>query len=181
MFEVESGILPSATGRIVGAHWGHRAPVCTGQQRTILVRDCPGRRRVASLRRRSGARLFRALKATVRGSSPWRRTPKPAGQARGPPGPIAAGSLSAFRATVVASVQVGRLDGINGPLVMRKSRVRIPQAARRTPCAPRTRPPQRPGESAHRVMRTQLPVRSPPLLSFKRSWAPVATRTQSSE
>jgi hypothetical protein len=35
LFEIPSAMLPTATGRIVGAHWGHRAPVCTGQQRTI--------------------------------------------------------------------------------------------------------------------------------------------------
>ena len=59
-------------------------------------------------------------------------------------GAIAAGSLSAFRGDGRGILQVGGLDGINGLLVMHKSRVRIPQAARRTPCALRTRPPQRP-------------------------------------
>ena len=39
LFEVPSAMLPTAIGRIVGAHWGHRPPVCVGQQRTILVRD----------------------------------------------------------------------------------------------------------------------------------------------
>jgi hypothetical protein len=65
VFEILSAMLPTATGRIVGAHWGHRAPVYTGQQRTIRVWDGPGRRLVVSSRRRSGARLFRALRATV--------------------------------------------------------------------------------------------------------------------
>jgi hypothetical protein len=27
------------TGRAAGAHWGHRAPACVGQQRTVLVRE----------------------------------------------------------------------------------------------------------------------------------------------
>jgi hypothetical protein len=69
VFEALSAMLPTASGRIVGARRGHRATVCAGQQRTIRVRDRPGRRPIASSCRRSGARLFRALKATVRACS----------------------------------------------------------------------------------------------------------------
>jgi hypothetical protein len=53
------------------AHWGtlgHRAPVCPGQQRIIRIRERPGRRLVASLGRRSGARWFRAL---ITGAIKW--------------------------------------------------------------------------------------------------------------
>ena len=61
--------IGNATDRDWTDRWGtfgHRAPVCTGQQRTIRVRDEPGRRLIASSHRRSRACLFRALKATVR-------------------------------------------------------------------------------------------------------------------
>ena len=38
-FGIESGVLPTSTGRAAGAHWEHRAAACMGQQRTILVRE----------------------------------------------------------------------------------------------------------------------------------------------
>jgi hypothetical protein len=61
-----------ATGR--GAHCGHRPAAATGQSRIIAASEWPGRRQFATSRRRSWDRRFGALKATVRGSSPWRRT-----------------------------------------------------------------------------------------------------------
>ena len=60
-------MLPTATGWTAGAHWGHRAPACTGQQRTILERKRPGRWLFPMLRPRSRERPSCALKATVRG------------------------------------------------------------------------------------------------------------------
>jgi polyketide cyclase/dehydrase/lipid transport protein len=65
-----------------GAHWGHRPTASTGHQRTVPASKRPGRRLLTTLRRRSRDRPCRSLKATVRGSSPWRRTPTNPGQAR---------------------------------------------------------------------------------------------------
>jgi hypothetical protein len=48
-----------------GAHGGHGLTVSGGQQRIISASECPGRRPRMMRRRGSGARLFRALKATV--------------------------------------------------------------------------------------------------------------------
>jgi hypothetical protein len=136
----------SASGWTAGAHRGHGRAASRGQQRIVSAREWPGGRPYAVSRRWSRDHAISALKATVRGSSPWRRTPHPSSD---PP---------KWRVFFVACFAVGRAG-----------------AARRSTTAPPSAPPRPaaciaswrsrssagPGEGV--MARTYLLARSPSL------------------